>query len=235
MGVVNFMSKRIFNDEDKKDQETDFYSPDNKKRKIFNPLDTETHKILQKFLNFKKIINLDDKSMPNLHIASKYGMVDAVKQLVEKNEDIIEPIEFGYTPLYLAIQYGHLEVVQYFLEQNKNIVTNYLYKNKFGALSLSAKYNHIQITKCLLEQVIFNDKEKDNAIYAAVKHGNNDMLQFLFNNGFALPNINEVKFSVFTSIKDRESVIEFIKTYQLQDLEDLTLFGENYYLDNYDF
>ena len=50
-----------------------------------------------------------------LHIAAKYGHVETVRLLVDKNAEIDKVDRDGWTPLMIASQGGHAEVVEQLL------------------------------------------------------------------------------------------------------------------------
>ncbi|KAJ1928864.1 hypothetical protein IWQ60_001660 [Tieghemiomyces parasiticus] len=58
----------------------------------------------------------------NIWVAASDGVMDRVKQLIEKdNISVDAKDQNGYTPLHAAVSYDHLDIVQYLLEKKADV------------------------------------------------------------------------------------------------------------------
>ncbi|TAL30595.1 MAG: ankyrin repeat domain-containing protein [Alphaproteobacteria bacterium] len=55
-----------------------------------------------------------------LHIAVRWGEIDAVKLLISSGADINKHGEYGYTPLHYAAECGYQEIVKLLLDSGAN-------------------------------------------------------------------------------------------------------------------
>jgi ankyrin repeat protein len=68
--------------------------------------------LLREVLESSALADGDDEGLSPLHLAARYGRIDAVRLLLEREIDPNSEDHFGWSPLHLACQYGHREVVR---------------------------------------------------------------------------------------------------------------------------
>nr|WP_255565508.1 ankyrin repeat domain-containing protein [Wolbachia endosymbiont of Cylisticus convexus] len=83
-----------------------------------------------------------------LHVAARYGRLDAVKGLLTRGANIDARNNVNNTPLHIAARYGQLDVVKELLDKKAKIYTG----NKAGnaPLHVAARYGQLDVVKELL-------------------------------------------------------------------------------------
>lgn len=107
--------------------------------------------LLDKHFSVDKLDNLDQTP---LHIAAKYGRLEALKALLFFNANLNAQATGGYTPLHLAIQYNQYEVVQELLSKGADakIITNL----KETPLSLAERLGRKEMYALLIKYLIIS-------------------------------------------------------------------------------
>jgi len=82
-----------------------------------------------------------------LHISSRHGHVDVVKQLLEKSE-IDATDQKGNTALILAAKYGHSKVTRLLISSGAEV--NAKNFHNWTALHWAAKYGHLEVMTLLI-------------------------------------------------------------------------------------
>ena len=80
-----------------------------------------------------------------LHLVAKFGLLDAVRYLLEHGAELEAATKKGYTALHGAAWYGHLEVCMYLLEHGAE--TGAQIKNGSTALHFAAQGGHLKVVQ----------------------------------------------------------------------------------------
>ncbi|KAJ7404493.1 ankyrin repeat domain-containing protein 29 isoform X2 [Willisornis vidua] len=119
-----------------------------------------------------------------LMVASYYGHIDCVRELVLQGADINLQRESGATPLFFAAQQGHNDVVKFLFSFGASTE----FKNKDGGTALLAacQYGHAKVVETLLKHgANIHDQLYDgaSAIFLAAQGGYLDVIRLLLSSG----------------------------------------------------
>ncbi|KAM7124689.1 ankyrin repeat domain-containing protein 29 isoform 1-T1 [Ciconia maguari] len=119
-----------------------------------------------------------------LMVASYYGHIDCVRELVLQGADINLQRESGATSLFFAAQQGHNDVVKFLFEFGASTE----FKNKDGGTALLAacQYGHAKVVETLLKHgANIHDQLYDgaSAIFLAAQGGYLDVIRLLLSSG----------------------------------------------------
>uniref|UniRef100_A0A8C3R7S3 Ankyrin repeat domain 29 n=1 Tax=Cyanoderma ruficeps TaxID=181631 RepID=A0A8C3R7S3_9PASS len=119
-----------------------------------------------------------------LMVASYYGHIDCVRELVLQGADINLQRESGATSLFFAAQQGHNDVVKFLFSFGASTE----FKNKDGGTALLAacQYGHAKVVETLLKHgANIHDQLYDgaSAIFLAAQGGYLDVIRLLLSSG----------------------------------------------------
>ncbi|VDO07863.1 unnamed protein product [Rodentolepis nana] len=83
-----------------------------------------------------------------LHLASKEGHVEIVKELIRRHVDVNQPTNKGNTALHIASLAGQFEVAKVLIENGA--LVNAQSQNGFTPLYMAAQENHLEVVTLLL-------------------------------------------------------------------------------------
>ena len=125
------------------------------------PLGTSLHyaalwgfDFIVEFLIIERSQDVHSRRFPNnatpLHLASKYGHVNAARMLIEHDADVAAQNKDGETPLHLASQEGQVEVTDMLTERGANVMA----QNNHGLtpLHLASVLGQVQVALKLIER-----------------------------------------------------------------------------------
>jgi ankyrin repeat protein len=116
--------------------------------------------------------------------AIKSGQLDTLKDLLEKEPEMLTWVTPFGTWLHIAAAHGHLEIIEYLI--NAGIDTN-AQGGTFStnALERAATKGHLDIVEYLINQnVKIDTSEPDrNPLFAAIYGGHLDIVKYLVQNG----------------------------------------------------
>ena len=143
------------------------------------PLGTSLHyaalwgfDFIVEFLIIERSQDVHSRRFPNnatpLHLASKYGHVNAARMLIEHGADVAAQNKDGETPLHLASQEGQVEVTDMLTERGANVMA----QNNHGLtpLHLASVLGQVQVALKLIERgadVTVQDKDGDTPLHQA--------------------------------------------------------------------
>ena len=121
-----------------------------------------------------------------LHLASKNGLLKAVKVLVVEFDfnPNVRDTDYHETPLHYASQYGHVKIVEYFINKHccdaeikdMNDLTPLHYACRHGHLDIVKYLSDIQDQGCNLET---KDNQQQTPLHYACHFGHIDIVKFL--------------------------------------------------------
>ena len=126
--------------------------------------------------------------LPLLHLATHYGWLDIVIDLITKYKcDTNCKDSRGHTPLHYAAINNHLEVVRYLInEQHCNPMT-YIYGNSDTILHYSCRCGHLNITQYLISEAHCSpsceNKDGDTPLHVACEYRHTHIVQYLLSTG----------------------------------------------------
>ncbi|WP_010653148.1 ankyrin repeat domain-containing protein [Fluoribacter dumoffii] len=125
--------------------------------------------------------------------AVENGQLETLQFLNKAGIDLFLSNAKGETTLMRAAQHGHLDMVRYLLEQG--IPVNQ--KNKQGktAFQLVLEAKNLEIADFLFTKI--SQKEKEDALFDAIKKGDFEAVQWLVRQGVSLSAQNESKMTPF--------------------------------------
>ncbi|WP_349967748.1 ankyrin repeat domain-containing protein [Wolbachia endosymbiont of Armadillidium arcangelii] len=141
--------------------------------------DPKLIKFLLNELKFNINIINEEGNTP-LHVAARYGRLDAVKGLLSRRANIDARNNVNNTPLHIAARYGQLDVVRELLDKKAKIYTG----NKAGnaPLHVAARYGQLDVVKELLDKKakIYTGNKAGNApLHVAARYGQLDVVKEL--------------------------------------------------------
>jgi ankyrin repeat protein len=178
--------------------------------------------------------------MTVLHLATKKGLLDIVKCLIEGGADIEAKNGEKQTALHLAAKVGHFEVGKFLIDSRANL--NSLDSLNRTPLHLAVKYGHIQMVINLL-----NDSANINSfdcfnktpLHYACLEGQLDIVQLLIRKGACIQPKISMKFrasncctilSQFASLNVQENSGDLKFRSLMQKMSPLDLAAQNGHL-----
>ena len=148
--------------------------------------------------NLRKIIS-EDRSVLNkeingwtpLRIASYYGHVEVVTELLKEGAEQIADIK-GFTPLMLAAQKGHTDIIQVLLNSSTATIDMKLHASGQSALYFAAINGYSDAVTALLDagaDCDIKDKLGFTPIMAACQEGHHEIVKKLIEKGGANPEL----------------------------------------------
>uniref|UniRef100_A0A8C0IPB7 Ankyrin repeat domain 29 n=1 Tax=Chelonoidis abingdonii TaxID=106734 RepID=A0A8C0IPB7_CHEAB len=119
-----------------------------------------------------------------LMVASHYGHIECVRELVLQGADINLQRESGTTALFFAAQQGHNDVVRFLFEFGAS--TEFRTKDGGTALLAACQYGHTRVVETLLKHgANIHDQLRDGAtaLFLAAQGGYLDVIRLLLSSG----------------------------------------------------
>uniref|UniRef100_A0A6G1S7Z7 Kinase D-interacting substrate n=1 Tax=Aceria tosichella TaxID=561515 RepID=A0A6G1S7Z7_9ACAR len=143
----------------------------------------ETTKILLRH-ECVNVNTCDSQRLSPLMIASKDGLVDIAKLLIEKDAFVNLSDRYGHTALIHATKSGHVEIVEVLIKAKADI--DHIGFDKKSATFWSVEKGYIEVTRALLKmnpnlEIITNEGE--TCLIRAVKLRRYDIISLLLNHG----------------------------------------------------
>jgi ankyrin repeat protein len=115
-----------------------------------------------------------------LHLASRWGHVEAVRMLLKLGADVTAQSKFGWTPLHLSSRRGDAEVTRMLLEYGADVSA----PNNLGLtpLLLASRSGNVEVTRMLLERgadVTTQDKDGSSPLHLASLRGHAEVARML--------------------------------------------------------
>jgi len=132
-----------------------------------------------------------------LRYASIEGNIDTVKQILDKNPEIInEQSDTGYSALILASKHGHLDIVKFLLSKNAktDLCCGGVRDRHSPALMLAAEQGYVEIVRELLDAGAPVDQQNQygsTALMWASYLGFKEIVQLLLDRGANLRHSKE--------------------------------------------
>ena len=138
---------------------------------------------LKAYIESMKIDDCADGTTP-LHLASKNGLLEAVKRLIEEFgfSPNMRDTNYSEIPLHYACRYGHAKIVEYFIEE-QGCDAKVKDMNNLTPLHFACRHGHLDVAKYLTAKQSCNLKAKDNQqqtpLHYACHFGHIDIVKFL--------------------------------------------------------
>lgn len=152
------------------------------------------------------------QQIPKLHAAAAAGNVEAVKKLVDEEQNVnVKHPRDGYTPLHEAVRKGHVDVVQVLLDAGADLFLRD--KNQATALDVAFEKGHTGIAKTIRRAGGITHLDTKPFLKSAVSSGNTEMVgiitEHLIENGrkrnrsiYSNINYNINDFSYYATVDD---------------------------------
>jgi ankyrin repeat protein len=124
-----------------------------------------------------------DSATP-LHLASRWGHVEAVRMLLKLGADVTAQSKYGWTPLHLSSRRGDVEVTRMLLEHGADVSA----QNNLGLtpLLLASRNGNVEVTRILLERgadLTAQEKDGSTSLHLASVRGHADVACVLLEHG----------------------------------------------------
>ncbi|XP_031637030.1 GA-binding protein subunit beta-1-like [Contarinia nasturtii] len=115
-----------------------------------------------------------------LHYTAQYGLIDAIKCLIERGLSVNSEDSLKRSPLHYAARWGHAEVIKCLIEHGANV--NAIDIKKRTALHYAARWGNVKEIQLLIKNganvFVYNDKG-ETPIAVAIEYGENEAAEVL--------------------------------------------------------
>ena len=142
-------------------------------------------------LEDRSVLNKEIKGVTPLRLASYYGHVEVVTELLKEGAEQIADKK-GVTPLMLAAQEGHTDIIQVLLNSSTATIDMQLHATGQSALYFAAINGYSDAVTALLDagaDCDIKDKWGNTPIEVACQEGHHEVVKILLEKGGANPEL----------------------------------------------
>ena len=135
--------------------------------------------------------DMEDGAEASLHAAVEEGIIDIVKSLLKRGEDIDCRNTSDETPLRIAARMGGLDIVRLLIERGAEVDS----RDKWGWTPLheACRFEHIEVLRLLLDHgANVNARQADSwtPAHISASHGNPEMVKLFLERGADVHAVN---------------------------------------------